>query len=150
MLLLICALNKSLLHRVRVTLWLVVYHQATSPLTHNRSPPAPPQLNTCSHSPHVVCHLQLQSFSGLSPAGLMTIFYCLRFETPPTRRARSPHIYPPGTGWLSYNSRHWVAFLSLSMICRAMVELFDLVSTLESLLPTLSLSLLHCSLIVAW
>jgi hypothetical protein len=34
-----------------------------------------------------VCHLQLllaspvQSFSGLSPVGFLTIFYCLRFET---------------------------------------------------------------------
>jgi hypothetical protein len=26
--------------------------------------------------------------------------YCLRFETPPpTWRARSPYLYPPGTGW---------------------------------------------------
>jgi hypothetical protein len=30
----------------------------------------------------------------------MTIFYCcLRFETPPTCRAGSPYLYPPGTGW---------------------------------------------------
>jgi hypothetical protein len=40
-----------------------------------------------------------QSFSGPSPAGLMTIFYCLRLETPPTWRARSPYLYPPGTGF---------------------------------------------------
>jgi hypothetical protein len=40
-----------------------------------------------------------QSFSGPSPAGLMTTFYCLRFETPPTWRARSPYLYPPGKGW---------------------------------------------------
>jgi hypothetical protein len=51
-----------------------------------------------------VCILQLllsspaQSFSGLSPAGLMTSFYCLKFETPPTWRTRSLHLYPPGTG----------------------------------------------------
>jgi hypothetical protein len=25
----------------------------------------------------------------------MTTFYCLRFETPPTWRARSPYLYPP-------------------------------------------------------
>jgi hypothetical protein len=30
-----------------------------------------------------------KSFSGPSPAGFMTIFYCLRFETPLTWRARS-------------------------------------------------------------
>jgi hypothetical protein len=54
------------------------------------------QHKTCSYSPSItssvtrgwVCHLQLllgspaQSFSGPSPAGLMTMFYCLRFETP--------------------------------------------------------------------
>jgi hypothetical protein len=28
----------------------------------------------------------------------MTIFYCLRFETPKTWRARFPYLYPPGTG----------------------------------------------------
>jgi hypothetical protein len=31
-----------------------------------------------------------QSFTGLSPARLMTVFYCLRFEIQPTWRARSP------------------------------------------------------------
>jgi hypothetical protein len=31
-----------------------------------------------------------QSFSGLIPAGLMTIFYCLIIETLPTWRVRSP------------------------------------------------------------
>jgi hypothetical protein len=38
----------------------------------------------------------VQLFSGSSP-------YCLRFETPPTWRARSPYLYPPGRRWLSYN-----------------------------------------------
>jgi hypothetical protein len=32
----------------------------------------------------------------------MTIFHCLRFKTPPTWRARSPYLYPQGTGWPSY------------------------------------------------
>jgi hypothetical protein len=45
------------------------------------------------------CSSPAQSFSGISPAGLMTIFYCLRFETPPTWRARSPYLFPSGTGW---------------------------------------------------
>jgi hypothetical protein len=54
-----------------------------------------------------------QSFSGPSPAGLMTIFYCLRFETPPTCRARSPYLYPPGTGWPGYTPRHWFSFYRL-------------------------------------
>jgi hypothetical protein len=33
-----------------------------------------------------------QSFSCPSPAGLMTTFYCMRFETPSTWRARSSYI----------------------------------------------------------
>jgi hypothetical protein len=62
-----------------------------------------------------VCRLQLllsspaQSFSGPSPAGLKAIFYCLRFETPPTWRTRSMYLYPPGTGWPGYTPRHWVS-----------------------------------------
>jgi hypothetical protein len=40
-----------------------------------------------------------QSFSGPSPAGLMTIFYSLRFETSQTWRSKSPYFYPPGTGF---------------------------------------------------
>jgi hypothetical protein len=62
----------------------------------------------------LVCLLQLllsspaQSFTGPSPAGFMTTFYCLRFETPPTWRIRSLYLYPPGTGWPGYAPRHWV------------------------------------------
>jgi hypothetical protein len=41
----------------------------------------------------------------------MTIFYCLIFETLPTWRARSPYLYPQGTGWSCYIPRHWVASL---------------------------------------
>jgi hypothetical protein len=29
-------------------------------------------------------------------------------DTPPTWRARSPYLYPPGTGWASYTPGHWV------------------------------------------
>jgi hypothetical protein len=61
--------------------------------------------NCCWPSP-------VQSFLGPSPAGLMTTFYCLRFETPPTWRARSLYIYPPRSEWLGYTSRHWVPFSS--------------------------------------
>jgi hypothetical protein len=49
-----------------------------------------------------------QSFSALSPTGLMTTLDCLRFETNPTWRARSPYLYPPVTGWPSYTPRYWV------------------------------------------
>jgi hypothetical protein len=64
-----------------------------------------------------VCRLQLllsspaQSFSGPSPEGLMTTYYCLRFETPQTWRTRSLYFYPTGTGWPGYTPRHWVAAL---------------------------------------
>jgi hypothetical protein len=42
--------------------------------------------NCCWTSP-------VQSFLGPSPAGLMTIFYCLRFETPSTWRTRFPSAF---------------------------------------------------------
>jgi hypothetical protein len=66
--------------------------------------------------------------TGLSftiAAGLMTIFYCLRVETLPTWRARSPYLYPPGTGWPSYISRHWVLFSSPPTTRRATVGAFE-------------------------
>jgi hypothetical protein len=44
--------------------------------------------NCCWSSP-------VQSFSDPRPSGLMTTFYCLRFEIPPTWKARSPYLYPP-------------------------------------------------------
>jgi hypothetical protein len=37
------------------------------------------------------------SFSDPSPAGLMTIFYCLRLENSPTWRKYSPSLYSSGT-----------------------------------------------------
>jgi hypothetical protein len=97
------------------------------------------QLNTCSYSPYIkssqtrgwACVYNCcwsspaQSFSGPNPAGLMTIFYCLKFETPPTWRARSPYLYPPGTEWPGYNPRHWVPFWSTPTTRRAKVEVFD-------------------------
>jgi hypothetical protein len=57
--------------------------------------------NCCWSSP-------AHSFPCPSPAGLMTTFYCLRFDTPPTWRATSPYLHtqeqggpvtPPGTGF---------------------------------------------------
>jgi hypothetical protein len=70
-----------------------------------------------------------QPFLVPSPAGLMTMFYCLRFETPPTWRARSLYFYPP---------RHRVARLypqALGSLFAppttrsAMVEVFEPAST---------------------
>jgi hypothetical protein len=55
-----------------------------------------------------------QPLRGSSP-----IFYCLRFETSPTWRAKSQYLYPPGTEWSSHTLRHWVPF---SPPRRAIVE----------------------------
>jgi hypothetical protein len=73
-----------------------------------------------------------ESFSVPSPAGLMTTFHFLRFETSPTWRARSPYLNPPGTGWPSYTPRHWVPFSPSHTTLRATVDVFDLASTRES------------------
>jgi hypothetical protein len=72
-----------------------------------------------------------QSYSGPGPAGLMIIFYCLRFETPPTWRARSPYLFPPGAGWPGYTHRHWVPFSSPLTTRRATVEVSEPASTGE-------------------
>jgi hypothetical protein len=58
--------------------------------------------------------LPAQSFTGPSPAELMTTFYRLRFETPPTWRARSLYLYPPGTGWPGYMPRQGVPLFVVS------------------------------------
>jgi hypothetical protein len=60
---------------------------------------------------------------------IMTIFYCLRFETPQTWRARSPYLYLPGTGWPSYTPRDWVPFSPPPTTRRATVEVFEPAST---------------------
>jgi hypothetical protein len=58
---------------------------------------------------------------------------CLRFQTPPTWRARSPYLYPPGTGWPSYTPRHGVPFSSPPTTRRVTVEVFDPTSTQDCL-----------------
>jgi hypothetical protein len=101
------------------------------------------QLNTCGHSHYVTFSpmrrgsvvynccwaLPAQSFSGPRTAGLTTTAYCLRFETPPTWRARSPYSYPPGIGWPGYTPRHWVLILSPPTTRSATAEVCDPVST---------------------
>jgi hypothetical protein len=112
--------------RVRVTLRLTVYRQSVhlgdKPLeTHDQYFFQP---NTGGYSPYVKCREDgsvvynccwsspAQLFSGQNLAGLMTTFYCLRFETPQPWRGRSPYFYPPGTGWPGYTPRHWVSLTS--------------------------------------
>jgi hypothetical protein len=70
-----------------------------------------------------------QSFLAPSTAGLVTIFYCLRFENPPTWRTRSPYLYPPKTGWPNYTPRHWFPFSSPPTTRRATMEVFEPAST---------------------
>jgi hypothetical protein len=70
-----------------------------------------------------------QSFSGLIPAGLITIFYCLRFKIPSTWKVRSPYLYPRGRPWPNYIPRHWVPFSSPPTTRRATVEVFEPAST---------------------
>jgi hypothetical protein len=91
--------------------WRITANQFVLATSHLRLKPSNFfQLNTCGYSPYATSSLTggwiyhncfwaspAQSFSGPSPVELMTIFYCLRFKTPPTRRARSPYLYSPGT-----------------------------------------------------
>jgi hypothetical protein len=126
---------------VRVNLWLAVYHQSVrlgaKPVWYPGSMFFFFQLNTCGYNPHVtsfltrrwVCRFNccwpspMQSFSGPSPAGLITIFYSLRFQTTSSWRVRSPYLYPPGTGWPIYNPKQWVPFSMPLTTSRATVEI---------------------------
>jgi hypothetical protein len=51
-------------------------------------------------------------------------YFTVSSETPPNWRARSPYLYPTGTGWPSCTPRQWVPFLSPLTTRRAVVELF--------------------------
>jgi hypothetical protein len=70
-----------------------------------------------------------QPFLGQSPVGLMTIFYYLRFETPPTWRARSPYLYLPERRWPRYTPSHWVPFSLPPTTRRDTVEVLEVAST---------------------
>jgi hypothetical protein len=103
------------------------------------------QLNTCGHSPYItssltrgsICCLQLllalTSEVILRSKSHRTPFYCLRIETLPSWRPRSPYLYPSGTGWPGYTPRHWVPFSSTPTICRATLEVFHPASAWDSL-----------------
>jgi hypothetical protein len=101
-------------------------------------------MNTCGSSPYVtssltrgwVCRLHL--LLVLASAPILRSGYCLRFETPPTWRTRSPYLYPPGTGWPRYTPRHWVPFSSPPITRRVTVEVFDPASTRDAVFFTTS------------
>jgi hypothetical protein len=97
------------------------------------------QLKTCCYSPYVTFSLTrgwfccLQLLLGIASAVILkceshgTHDYILRSQIrdSPTCSARSSYLYPPGTRWPSYNTRHWVPFSSPLTTRRATVELFD-------------------------
>jgi hypothetical protein len=48
------------------------------------------------------CHSQVREGRDSGPNFIVSYS-----RLPPTWRARSPYLYLPGTGWPSYNPRHW-------------------------------------------
>jgi hypothetical protein len=105
------------------------------------------QLNTRGHSPYVtssltigwVCRLQfllafasaviLRSQSSRTDDRILLS----QIRDSPHLEPRSPYLYPPGTGWCSYTTRHWVPFPSPFTTRRATVEVIrTLLHTLES------------------
>jgi hypothetical protein len=58
-----------------------------------------------------VCNLQC-NHSMVRVAQNPQPYFTVSSKTPPTLRARSPYLYPPGTGWPSYTPGHWVPFTS--------------------------------------
>jgi hypothetical protein len=98
------------------------------------------QWNTCryvtsSFMRGLVCRLQL--LLGLASLVILWSESCgthdhilqSRIWDSSTWKARSPYLYPPGTGWPSYTPRHWVLFSSPPMTCRPMVEVVQPAST---------------------
>jgi hypothetical protein len=67
-----------------------------------------------SSSSYIVTDGQSANSSWCQAQELMALFYCLN-EAPPTWRARSPYLHPPGTGWHSYTTGHWVTVLSINI-----------------------------------
>jgi hypothetical protein len=139
--------NCTVYSEFRVTLRLALYCQSVrlgaKPIETHDQNLFSFQLNTCGYSPYVVLSDERMGLSFRNAAGprrrshsqvrvpgvSITTFYCLRLETPPTWRTRSPYLYPPGTGWPGYTPRHWVPIPSPFTTRRATVEVFDSAST---------------------
>jgi hypothetical protein len=69
-------------------------------------------------------------------------------EPPLTWRARSPDVYPSGTGWLRFTLRYWVPFSLPRKTRRATVEVFDrsvklLLAFASTVIPGFSLLEIH-------
>jgi hypothetical protein len=69
----------------------------------------------------------------------MTIFYCLRFETPPNLDGQVPVFISPSVQVIT--PRYWVPFSSSPTTRRATVEIFQPDSTRVSVTFFLSFSL---------
>jgi hypothetical protein len=127
-----CAAVMSVQVKVKVVLWLTV----SRPICLGDKPPSGAQAQIFI-SQTVVGLLMWGALSDKRTGLLITtaagpcqcshsrVFYCLRFETPVTKRASSLHLYPPGTGWPSYTTRHWVPSSLPPTTHRATVEVFE-------------------------
>jgi hypothetical protein len=78
-----------------------------------------------------VCNLLLLLFlASTVPRNSRPYFIVPILETPPTWRARSPYLHPPGTGWPRYTPGHyWVPFPSPLTTSRATVEVLSHIHT---------------------
>jgi hypothetical protein len=83
------------------------------------------------------CHSPAQSFSSPSQLGLITIFYCLRFATPPIWRGRSPVFVFP---------RNRVAQLYPKALGSLVVSSYDSVGYGGGIRPCLHQEILHRTL----
>jgi hypothetical protein len=86
------------------------------------------QLNTCGYSPYIISFLtrgwvcRLQLLLSLASAvilrseslGIHDHIILSQIRHSPTWKVRSPYLYPTGTGWPGYTSRHWVPFFVVS------------------------------------
>jgi hypothetical protein len=83
----------------------------------------------------VYCWASLvQSFSGLSPGGLMIIFYCLNCLRLPQHEGPDPCVYiPQGQDSLVIPPGTWIPFCMPLRTCRAMVEVFNPLPPLTNL-----------------
>jgi hypothetical protein len=104
------------------------------------------QLNTYGYGPYVtsslrrgrVCRLQLLLFLTsaviLSSESRGTHDQILQSQIRDCRTwiASFPYLYPPGTGWPGYTTRHWVPMSSPPKTHRATVEVFDSATTRDT------------------
>jgi hypothetical protein len=71
-----------------------------------------------------VCNLQC-NHSIVRAAQNPKPYFTVSSETPPTWKARLPHLHPPRTGRPSYTPGHWVPFRSSFTTRRATVEVLQ-------------------------